>query len=353
MQNRPVCFVGWQGIDPDIPPLLHSSLVGRDPSLPIFWIHFEGLLPEFLSLEKNLQDMPALAQPLAGQNPILTDADRAFGEMLTWLGISLDPNPYTEPLSFDFQRSVGLCTKTGVTRMVGIALRRGGKLDLAQRVLTTASSLAQTGEERSAALEELSLLHQQIGGRKTNVSRKYLASAREALGDHPDPWLQLNADFGLLSQTVVALKNQPWLLLRVPGLFRRYWRDIEFLERTTSDVESAALHKSLYHLYKGRLRFKVLGWLARMITPVAGWIKDPFDTARSMMEGAKDVHVHSRIDVLAYRAVALAHLRLCDAAADDLPEIERLIVVLNDDARTRHWENQKKQIDERCINRGI
>ena len=129
-----------------------------------------------------------MVKPLASQNPILTDADRAFGEMLGWLGKKRKPNPSREPLAFDFQNSVSQCTKTGVTRMVGIALRRGGKFDAAERVLNAALSLAETNEEQSAALQELSLLHQQIGGRKTDKSRRYsIQSSGKRLESNPIP----------------------------------------------------------------------------------------------------------------------------------------------------------------------
>ena len=106
MQNRPICFVGWRGVDPDIPPLLHSAIEGRDTSLPIFWIHYEGDPPGSLTLEQTIQGMPAFIKPLASQNPILTDADRAFGEMLNWLGVNRSPNPNKEVLSFDFRKPV-------------------------------------------------------------------------------------------------------------------------------------------------------------------------------------------------------------------------------------------------------
>ncbi len=126
MHNRPICFVGWRGVDPDIPPLLHSAMSSRDPSLPIFWIHYEGDPPGSLDLEKILYGMSSFIKPLASQNPILTEADRAFSEMLNWLNVKRNPNPHKDVLSFDFQQSVRQCTRTGVSRMVGIALRRGG-----------------------------------------------------------------------------------------------------------------------------------------------------------------------------------------------------------------------------------
>ncbi len=114
---------------------------------------------------------------------------------------------------------------------------------------------------------------------------------------------------------------------------------------TTEDKESAALHESLYFLYQGRLRFKIWGWLGKIVKPLALWIRDPFDTARSWIGNAKEIHVHSHIDVLAYRAVALADLHFPDNAGQDLPEIDRLVAILNDNARTRHWEDQKRKIE--------
>ena len=230
-------------------------------------------------------------------------------------------------------------------RSLGVLLDAFGVLE---HVLEVAISLAETNEERSAALQELSLLHQQIGGRKTDTSRKSLSKARNELGDQPDPWLQLNTDFGLLSQTIITLKNRPWLFFTVSGLFRQYEQDIELFRKKTSDKESAALHESLYHLYRGRYRFKVFGWLANIITPLADWIIAPFDVARSTIGDAKDIHLHSQIDVLAYRSIARAYLRRCKNPKVEMSEIERLVKVLNDDARSKHWENQKREIAKHC-----
>ena len=41
----------------------------------------------------------------------------------------------------------------------------------------------------------------------------------------------------------------------------------------------------------------------------------------------------------------LADLRFFDAAREDLPEIDRLVAILNDDARTDHWKEQKRRIE--------
>jgi hypothetical protein len=148
--------------------------------------------------------------------------------------------------------------------------------------------------------------------------------------------------------TIIALQSEPWLLIKVPGLFRKYRRDIEVLRKETTDRESVALHESLLHLYRGRLRFKLFGWLAIVVPPLAGWILQPFNIGRSTIYDAEDIHLHSRIDVLAFRAVALARFRRCQNAIEDVPEIDRLITILNDDARAKHWENQRREIERRC-----
>jgi len=235
-----------------------------------------------------------------------------------------------------------------VTRMVGISLRRAGEFDLSRLVLDEALNLAATAEERSAALQEISLLDQQITGKRTDRSRENLSKARNALKDKPDPWLQANVDFGLLSMTIIALQSRPWLLFNLPVLFRRYKRDIHILGVQIQDKESAALHESLLNLYRGRLRFKLLGWLARFIQPLGAWILQPFDVARSTIGDAKDIHIHSRVDVLAYRAITLAYLHRCRDAQQDMDEIGRLVEILNDNARSEHWKTQRRMIEDYC-----
>jgi hypothetical protein len=250
-------------------------------------------------------------------------------------------------MRLDFSEALGHCSTSGVTRFVGIALRRASRLDVAEQVLTVALNLARTAEERSAALQETSLLQQQATGNQTDQSRHLLEEARQALGEKPDPWLQLNTDFGLLSMTIISLQSRPWLLLKVPSLFRKYRQDIEVLRKETTDRESVALHESLLQLYLGRLRFKLFGWLAVVVPPVADWILRPFDIAHSTIGDAKDIHLHSRVDVLSYRAMALARLRRCQKATEDVPEIDRLIAIL-DNARAKHWQNQRREIERRC-----
>jgi hypothetical protein len=349
VQSRPLCFVGWRGVDPDIPPLLYKTFASRDTSLPIFWIHFEGSPPKMLSLEDAMNDCTPLIKPLAAQHPILTDADRISGEFLEQIGISTLPDPPRKVNSFDFTKPIVMCPKTGLLRMVGIALRRsGGHYEWAEQVLNAALKLARTSDERSATLQEIALLKQQLTGRETSQARRSLGVARASLDATSDLHAQLNIDFGLLSMSIVNIKSQPGLLVKIPGLFRRYRESIEALRGQGVDKESVALHEALLHLYRGRLRFKLLEWLGVFIHPLANWILGPFDIARSHIDEAKDVSLHSHIDVLAYRAVAFAHLRRCKEVKDDVDEVSRLIMIFNDDARTRHWNKQREDIEHHC-----
>jgi hypothetical protein len=349
VQARPLCFVGWRGVDPDIPPLLYKTFANREVSRPIFWIHYEGFPPNMASLNKAISACSSLIMPLASQHPILTDADRIFGEFLEQIGISTMPNSQRKLNSFDFTKAVGMCTKTGLLRMVGIALRRSGEhYDRAEQVLNVAMALANTSNERSEVLQEIALLKQQLSGRETSEARRSLQAARASLDAASDLHSELNINFGLLSMSVVNIKSQPWLLLKIPGLFHKYRKNIEKLRQQGIDQGSVALHESLLHLYRGRLRFKMLEWLAIFIPPLADWIIEPFDNARTYIDEAKDISLHSRIDVLAYRAVALAHLHRCQELKNDIDEVTRLILIFGDNARTRHWSKQREDIEQHC-----
>lgn len=348
VHTRPLCFVGWRGVDPDIPPLLSETLATRDASLPTFWLHYEGQPPGSISLDKAIQAVSLPVRPYASQKPILTDADRAFREMLSWFSLFSLSSPTREIATLDFSGAINQCSRSGMTRMLGIALRRAGQLDVGERILTEAVKLAETPLEYSAAVQEVALLQQQKLGKDTTQARQSLSKVREALRHSPDPWQQLNNDFGMLSMTITNLRSQPWLIVKIPDLFRTYRKSIEVLRRQTADLESVALHESLFSLYKGRFRFKLFGWLPILIHPLSDWILKPFNSARSTIDDAKDIHIHSHIDVLSYRAVALAHLKHCQQATEAISEIDRLIAILNDDARAKHWEKQKREISQRC-----
>jgi hypothetical protein len=189
---------------------------------------------------------------------------------LEHIGIATLANSPRKVNSFDFRKVVSMCTKTGLLRTVGIALRRSGEhYDLAQQVLHAALKLAKAPDERSAALQELALLKQQITGRETGEARRSLRVAQTGLAEGSDPYAQLNIDFGLLSMSIINIKSRPWLLLQIPGLFSKYRNSIEMLRQKGMDKRSVALHESLFYLYQGRLRFKLLGWLAVLVCPLA------------------------------------------------------------------------------------
>jgi hypothetical protein len=352
VHTRPLCFVGWRGVDPDIPPLLREQLGQRNPSLPVFWVHYEGSHENPTSLRKSIENTPAQMRLFAERNPILTEADRAFAEILRWFDIATKPNPDRQTARLDFTQAVNHCSRSGAVRMVGIALRRANKFDEAMHVFDMAKKLASTSGERSAVLQEQSLLLQQRNGRETRQARRFLSQARQALEAEEDPWLQANNDFGLLSMTVINIKSQPWLLFKLPFLFRQYRRDIKVLQQETSDQKSVALHQSLLHLYLGKLRFKLFGWSARYLPFLTQWIIRPFNVAYATIKDAGDIHLHSRIDVLAYRSVALAYLGESRKAKETIPEIDRLVAILagssKDNARARHWIDQKQKIEEYC-----
>lgn len=185
-----------------------------------------------MTLEKATNDCSSLIKALAVQHPILTDADRIFGELLEQIGISTWPNPPRKVNFFDFTKAITMCTKTGLLRVVGIALRRsGGHYDRAEQVLNAALNLAKTSDERSAALQEIALLKQQLTGRETSQARRFLGVARTSIDSASDPRLQLNLDFGLLAMSIINIKLQPWLLLKIPGLIRQYRQRIEALRQ--------------------------------------------------------------------------------------------------------------------------
>lgn len=349
LKHKPLCFVGWSGKDPDIPPLLYDIYEQRDLSLPTFWVHYEGDKPGTISLKTATNKVSSLIRKYARENPILAEANHAFGEILNWMGKKVSIKSFVKEVRLDFSDAIKQCYESGITRFIGIVLRRAGRLDLAEWVLKIAIKVAQTAEERSAAIQEISLLQQQKMGQNTYKSIKLLEEAHKTLGGKQDLLLQLNLNFGMLSMIITGLKYRPWLLFKLPNLFHKYRKNIEILNKEKRDSGSVALHKALISLYLGRLRLKLFSWIAKRLPFLTNWIIKPFNFAYSIIYSAEDIHIHSLIDVLAYRVVALARLKRCKNIRDDIHEIDRLISIFNDDARTRHWKNQKKDIMKNCF----
>lgn len=352
VRSRPLCFVGWRGVDPDVPLLLHNELDKRNTSLPVFWVHYEGTEDEPVSLKEAIEKVPVYIKPYAEDNPILTEADRAFAKMLCEVSIASKPNSERQGSPLGFADSVNLCSRSGVARMVGIALRRARKLDESLCVFNVARELASSPQEESAALQEQALLLQQRTGRETAQSRTLLVQARKELKLNQDPWLRANIEFGIMSMTIINLPTKPWLIVRVPLLFLQYKKAIQLLRQKTTDNKSLALHEALFNLFLGRFRFILFRRLAVRAKIIANWIIQPLDFARSRIAEAEDIHLHSIVDVLAYRAVILAHLGKRQKAREDISEIDRLVDILvgtvEDNARKTYWREQKRSIERLC-----
>ena len=353
IRERPVCFVGWRGADPDIPPLLGELADRGSVAGPVFWVHYDGRHSGLRTLEGALQDVPERLSRLASDRPMLTEADAFFGELLSWLGLSQTQNPWREAEEPDFDLAVASCPRSGLARFAGIVLRRGGVFGLSSEALEAARDLASTPGERAAATQEIALLTSVSKGETARADVVALVGeAAHELEATSDLQLMLNVDFGLLSNTMLLAKTRPWVLVRLPGLFREYGRHIEELRQASVSEESVSLHVALLNLYLGRLRLGLFGWLGAGLGWVATWIVQPFEIARLEIVKAGDIHVHSSIDVLSYKALAAARLGRCDQALIDMPEIERLIKLLGDEARTLHWEEQKAELRQRCQQAG-
>jgi hypothetical protein len=348
VRTRPLCFVGWSGVDPDIPPLFESLLSSRDPALPSFWIHYEGSSPGNKTIEDAIERTSPAIVKYASDKPILTDANRAFNQLSSLLSQTSSPQLPSSASKLDLSKSVRTCSLSALARFVGIILRRSGCLKEAEILLNSALALHPSPEEESAVIQEILLLNREQKAAKSSLPLKMLSDARKSLGKKPDIHLLLNIDFGKLSMTVSDLSTKPLTILRVPKLFLAYKKDIERLRKKSIDPESVALHEALLNLYCGRVRLHLLGWL-RFFGPIAGrLILPPFNSARILIESAKDVHIHSKIDILSYRSIALSRLGYCKEATQDITEIDRLIVIFKDEAREKFWRDQKSEIEQSC-----
>lgn len=349
MRDRPICFVGWRGADPDIPPALAELSSSRSPDLPSFWIHHHGFPPGSKDLHSAIEEVSTDLRKFAGDRPVLTDADQFFGELLNWVGVHMDPNPNRQPVVPVWGKVLRQCSRSGLARFAGIVLRRADEFRMASSALLVAEGLAGSTEERAAAIQEIAQVKwSRDRGLDKVEARELVQIARDGLESSSDLLLALNADFGLLSMTILSIKSRPWLILSVPKLFRRYKLHIDQLKDEPVFKKSLALHESLMYLYLGRLRFELFGGLGVVVKPVADWILRPFNVARSVIGDARDIHIHSRIDVLSYRAVAMAWFGRCDDIREDIQETDRLTEILKDEARAMHWEHQRREVEQRC-----
>lgn len=360
-QERPLCFVGWRGVDPDI-PLLLTELLGKKDSPPVIWVHYEGRNREHpLGLTQCLSGMPESLRGIAGTQPLITDADRLFAEMEGWLMFGIDQiaseqqriSVPTPPSERKFSQPLEMCTSTYLARFVGTALVHAREFEAALEILEVSHELAKSPADLAAATQEISLaFYAQSGDSNQQKARTLLLRAQSELGQVQDILMKLNVDFGRLSMTVVASHRKPWLLLRLSHLFREYATSIDKFRAAAHDQQGrrrVALHEALFHLYLGKLRLQLTSWMGPLARPLAYWVLKPFKVARARIDDARDIHIHSRIDVLSGQSLALARFGFCEEAWRDIPEIKRLCRILADEPRTKHFlEGQLPKLVQMC-----
>jgi hypothetical protein len=342
VRERPVCFVGWRGADPDIPPLIQAAVGERRSSTPLFWA---------LHSPNSAKGVSPVLRDLPGIRPFVANAD----ELLLEVAGAAGPAPVDAVTT---HRRLGrrvpvwpmttACTPSGMARFVGIQLRRADRTEEALLVLDRAASLAE--KEMNSAREEAALVlwarNAHDDQQRAREVVRHVAGRTHASGP-AEPQVP-TATFGLLSMTIVLARARPWLLLRVPGLLRRYERSIDDLRARGGDPVDVALHTALLELYRGRVRMTLISrrrWGSRRL---AAWALSPYLVARDVIDGAGSRSLHSRFDVLAGLAVAAARVGECRIARADLDELRRLDPLLSDLARRAVWARQSAEIERRC-----
>lgn len=352
LSRRPVCFVGWRGADPDIPPIILSAR-SVATSEPVIWVLYEGTQPEEpFRLADRLDQVSVDLSELASENPIVIEANRLFQGLQDLLQIEIQ----TERTSA--QRTAAALEQamtsmaagmppTGVARFLGICSRRAGEFELAKALFYAAEELGVNPPQRAAAIQERAHVFWQTGERGRALEE--LATASAELQGTADLGMRLAVDFGELSMTIAHLKVAPSIAGRLPDLLRRYRKDIEAFEEADGEPRQLALHRALYHLYMGRLLdflASFLGPLAR--GPISSYILRQFNQAKYHIDRAQDIHLHSKVDVLSYGALALARFDHCDDAWRDFTEAERLAYSLQDRARNEYLRQQRLRLEALC-----
>lgn len=344
--SRPVCLIGWRGADPDLPPIVAEALTSRLRDLPAFWV---------LRNEGSVQRISPVLRNFARTTGVVSDAEQLFSTLGARSSVPAVTRTHNRPSRTNtvrqarvIRRPLQHCSTSGRARLVGITLRRAGRTDAALEALTAAASMA--AAEWSAAQQEVALTFWAPGDPAGRAKAHRIVAGvnrltgQNLLGLGPDH----GAPFGELSMAISRLREEPWLMTRLPGLFRRYQKAIEHEQRMGGDAAKVALHLSLLNYQRGRLRSRLAGHRRWPVGRVNSWILGPFRTARRGIDAAGDGVLHARFDVLAGLAVAECVYGECIDARREVPELDRLAELLSDPDRVAYWSVQRQRILARC-----
>lgn len=364
--TRPLCVVGWRGVDPDIPPVFAESLAGRVPTLPIVWVHFHGRPPGSSSLAQSISGVPTLLREVAAAHPVCCDAEQLFAPFFQE-ALGTQQSARQEPAPLTLADGVRSLSSSQAARFLGGAFRQSQRYGAANLVLSVSDRAAATSSEhRLALLARAHALWAQGGNgdralepvrpsqfvhrlqhslRKYNRQAAALGLVRQAqcLGANDS-----GTAFGELSMTFSLSKTNPTLLLKLPTVFKRYRQSIANDIALGYEDDHVALHEAVLALYHGLFRERLLGPLARCSSILAEWMLAPFDQARRRVRDAPDNEVHHRINVLLFHALAYARVHRCDEAWADVREIQRLLQVWSDSGLTRYVEKRLSRLRQRC-----
>jgi NAD-dependent SIR2 family protein deacetylase len=342
VSKRPMCVIGWSGRDPDIPPVVLRALQNRPADLPLIWVHWHGEPPGSINLEQACSSIPLPLRRIAQQFPVSIDAETLGKALLKGWNVpalSLPPQSTKDP---DLDVLFAECSSSGASRFVGIALRQAGRdFDIpAEVILQHTRRQATTRAELVATIQEHAHVAFARGTFRDHCrGRLLLSSAGRLAPQDPD------VCFGLVSMTFAI---RPLLAWTLPRLLRQYERSIVRMRNSGESLERVHIHEAQLALYRGRIREWLLGAISARTGIGKRWILEPYDRAHTLIYRARDAAVHSRIDLLMYRALAYAHLGECGKAAADVPEIARLVSILSDRGVHSHWQDRLQELHHKC-----
>ncbi len=347
--RHPMCFVGWRGVDPDVPPVLRATLADRPRDLPLFWVHHTA---------GSKRGVSPLLREVASIRPIVGSADEILGRLdvdgaaarRLADAVAAHPPAKRPQVRVDLASA---CSVSGVSRFAGISLRRAGHERLALRAFDVAAIEAQQVPEWASAREERALTlwaNARGGDRGEMAARNVVGHVYSTLRRRPGV---AHAEtqgplFGYLSMTVSLAGRHPSLVARLPRLFRIQRAALADARAVGADPVGVDIQAMLTDLYEGRLRLLLAGRLALRSARLKRWILVPYRRARSRASSLPERSLHARFDVLAGYAVALARLGDCRSCLAELDELDRLSLLLSDPRRLAHWDEQRATIARFC-----